>query len=285
MNQYEKLIELIINEQEDQARELFHQIVVEKSREIYENLIDENDFDERVHGSGNQVEELVQDIEIDQQGLPEAEAEDDEMDMSMSDETSDEEGDDEGDMDMDMDDETGDEEGEEGEGDMEDRIMDLETALDELKAEFDQLMGDVDSDSDGDHDMQDHGMETGDEEMVREYVEKVAMPSNRSEGGEVGAGKSASINKQGIVAKANNMGGTSSNIAKGGAEQSADGKPTPHPSNVYAKGKGNLPGAGNFENVPGAKTKGYTTKAGASKAEGSTTSGKSSVNTKSNIGS
>ena len=46
MNQYEKLIELIINEQEDQARELFHQIVVEKSREIYENLIDENDFEE-----------------------------------------------------------------------------------------------------------------------------------------------------------------------------------------------------------------------------------------------
>ena len=92
MNQYEKLIELIINEQEDQARELFHQIVVEKSREIYENLIDENDFDEGVHGSGNQVEELVQDIEIDQQGLPEAE--DDEMDMSMSDETGDDEGDD-----------------------------------------------------------------------------------------------------------------------------------------------------------------------------------------------
>ena len=285
MNQYEKLIELIINEQEDQARELFHQIVVEKSREIYENLIDENDFDEGVHGSGNQVEELVQDIEIDQQGLPEAEAEDDEMDMSMSDETGDDEGDDEGDMDMDMDmdDETGDEEGEEGEGDMEDRIMDLETALDELKAEFDQLMSD--NDNDGDHDMQDHDMETGEEEMVREYVEKVAMPSNKSEGGEVGAGKSAAINKQGVVAKPNRMGGTSGSMVKGGAEQSPDGKPTPQPSNVYSKGKGNLPGAGNFENVPGAKTKGYTTKAGASKAEGSTTSGKSSVNTKSNIGS
>jgi len=276
MNQYEKLIELIINEQEDQARELFHQIVVEKSREIYENLIDENDFEESVHGDGSQVEELVRDVEDDQQGLPEAE-EDDEMNM----------GSEEGDMDMDseegdmdMDDETGDEE-----GDMEDRIMDLETALDELKAEFDQLLGDVDSDSDGDHDMQDHGMETGEEEMVREYVEKVAMPSNKSEGGEVAAGKSAAINKQSIVAKSNNMGGTASNIVKGGSEQAADGKPTPQPSNVYSKGKGNLPGAGNFENVPGAKTKGYTTKAGASKAEGSTTSGKSSVNTKSNIGS
>ena len=276
MNQYEKLIELIINEQEDQARELFHQIVVEKSREIYENLIDENDFEESVHGDGSQVEELVRDVEDDQQGLPEAE-EDDEMNMGGEEgnmDMDDEEGD------MDMDDETGDEE-----GDMEDRIMDLETALDELKAEFDQLLGDVDSDSDGDHDMQDHGMETGEEEMVREYVEKVAMPSNKSEGGEVAAGKSAAINKQSIVAKSNNMGGTASNIVKGGSEQAADGKPTPQPSNVYSKGKGNLPGAGNFENVPGAKTKGYTTKAGASKAEGSTTSGKSSVNTKSNIGS
>ena len=89
MNQYEKLIELIINEQEDQARELFHQIVVEKSREIYENLIDENDFEDSVHGDGNQVEELVKDIEDDQQGLPEAE--DDEMGMGMDDEADGEE--------------------------------------------------------------------------------------------------------------------------------------------------------------------------------------------------
>jgi len=284
MNQYEKLIELIINEQEDQARELFHQIVVEKSREIYENLIDENDFEDSVHGDGNQVEELVKDIEDDQQGLPEAEDDEMDMEMGMDDEAGEEEG---GEMDMDMDDETG-EEGEEGQGDegLEDRVMDLEAALDELKAEFDQLMGDEmhEPEHNDGIDDPDFGGDEG-EEMVREYVEKVAMPSNKSEGGEVAAGKSAAINKQSIVAKSNNMGGTTSNIAKGGSEQAADGKPTPQPTNAYSKGKGNLPGAGNFENVPGAKTKGYTTKAGASKAEGSTTSGKSSVNTKSNIGS
>ena len=264
MNQYEKLIEFIINEQEEQARELFHQIVVEKSREIYENLIDENDFEESVHGDGNQVEELVQDIEVDQQGLPEAE--------------------DEEEMNMPMDDEAGEEGEEAGDEDLEDRVMDLEAALDELKAEFDQLMGDEMHEPEH-HDGMDDPDFGGDEEMVREYVEKVAMPSNKSEGGEVGAGKSAAVNKQSTVAKPNNMGGTASNIAKGGAEQAADGKPTPQPSNTYAKGKGNLPGAGSFENVPGAKTKGYTTKAGASKAEGSTTDGKLAVNTKSNIGS
>jgi hypothetical protein len=282
MNQYEKLIEFIINEQEEQARELFHQIVVEKSREIYENIIDETDFEEV---GGDQVEELVKDVETDQQGLPEAEG--DEMDMDDGEiDMDDEEGMDDGEMDMDDEEGTDDEfGGDEESGDIEDRVMDLETALDELKAEFDQLMNDESGESE--HSDMDFGGEEEQEEesMVREYVEKVAMPSNKSEGGEVGAGKSVAINKQSSVAKPNNMGGTAGNIAKGGAEQAADGKPTPQPNNVYSKGKGNLPGAGNFENVPGAKTKGYTTKAGASKAEGSTTSGKMPVNTKSNIGS
>ena len=34
MNKYEQLIEFIINENEDKARELFHQLVIEKSRDI-----------------------------------------------------------------------------------------------------------------------------------------------------------------------------------------------------------------------------------------------------------
>jgi len=38
---YETLINLIINEDEAQARELFHDIVVEKSREIYESIMEE----------------------------------------------------------------------------------------------------------------------------------------------------------------------------------------------------------------------------------------------------
>jgi len=43
---YEQLIEYIINDEEDKAKELFHDIVVETSRDIYENLIDEEDFAE-----------------------------------------------------------------------------------------------------------------------------------------------------------------------------------------------------------------------------------------------
>ena len=42
---FNQLIELFIAEEEDKAKELFHEIVVEKSREIYEGLIDEEDLE------------------------------------------------------------------------------------------------------------------------------------------------------------------------------------------------------------------------------------------------
>jgi len=291
MNQYEQLIEFIINEQEDKARELFHQIVVEKSREIYENLIDENDFDESVHGDQNQIEDLVNDIQTDSEGLPEAEGkmDDEEMDMGDKEMDMDDEEMDMDDEEMDMDDEEMDDDGESGSS-QEDRIMDLESALDELKAEFDKLVAGEEAEE-GDHPgIHDMG---GDSDMVREYVEKVANghgaeKKGTAEGGEVGHNGSVAVNKQSIVAGKNNMGGSSANIARGGAEQSPDGKQFSQPSNAYSKGKGNLPGAGNFENVPGAKTKGYTNKSTSYEKqhgkEGQTTDGKMPVSTKSLVG-
>jgi len=255
MNKYEQLIEFIINEQEDKARELFHQIVVEKSREIYENLIDEEDFDQ----VGMAVDEVAAEDEM---GMAEA---DDEMDMEP--EMGDMGGDDM-EMDADMgDDMGGDEMGDEG--GLEDRVMDLESALDELKAEFDALMADEEGEpehSDGESDPDFGGAEEPKEEsvdpnMVREYVDKVAHPSN-AEGQTVGAQSSSkpTVNTKSMPGPGVNMGGSNANIVKGGAEQAADGKPTPKPSNQYTKGQGQVKHAGNFENVPGAKTKGYTDK-------------------------
>lgn len=289
MNKYEQLIEYIINEQEDKARELFHQIVVEKSRDIYESLIDEEDFDEGV--GGNQVDSLVDEIEADEQGMQEADD-----DLGMDDMGSDADmGDDLG-GDADMPGDLGDDMG--GEGGVEEKIQDLEAALDELKAEFDALMGGEEGDDMG-GDMGDMGddevdfdmEEPAEEGMVREYVEKVGKdwPKGESEGTAVGAkGETTAINKQSIVAGKNDMGGTSANILKGGTEQAADGKPTPTPNNQYTKGRGELKGAGNFENVPGAKTKGYTTKATSYEKqhgkEGQTTDGKMGVDTKSLVG-
>ena len=65
MNKYEQLIEHIINDETDKARELFHSIVVEKSRDIYESLIDEQDLEEV---GGNQVDSLVDEITADETG-------------------------------------------------------------------------------------------------------------------------------------------------------------------------------------------------------------------------
>ena len=45
-NKFEQLIEFVINDEEAKAKELFHDIVVEKSREIYENLMNEEEVEE-----------------------------------------------------------------------------------------------------------------------------------------------------------------------------------------------------------------------------------------------
>ena len=66
MSKFEQLIEYIINEDETKARELFHEIVVEKSRDIYESLIDGQDLDEV---GGNEVEEMVDEITSDEEGM------------------------------------------------------------------------------------------------------------------------------------------------------------------------------------------------------------------------
>lgn len=299
MNKYEQLIEFIINEQEDKARELFHTIVVEKSREVYESLIDEQDLEEI---GGNQVEQMVDEITMDEEGV----SEDDEMDMEVGadDGMGDEMGAEMGAMDM----------GDEG-GDLEDKVMSLEDELESLKAKFAELMGEpVDGDMGddfGDETVDDMAMdaeEDGEEEYddeedemegaymeaksakkddmmakqdkaakakkdakkmteaewIREYVEKVngGYPGNNSETQEVGKGGSVSLNKQSIVAGKNDMGGK----VVGGSPDNADPKGTPSnkPSGLLKSG-GEF--VGKVQNRPGAnagKTS-YASKAPAAK--------------------
>jgi len=331
MSKYEQLIEYIINEQEDKARELFHQIVVEKSRDIYESLIDEQDLEEV---GGNEVESMVDEITGDEEGMQEAE--DEEADIEIDSDEEDDIGGDEEDMDA-GDDMGGDDDmGMDGGDDMENRVMDLEDALDELKAEFDALMGggdDMGMDSGDDMGMDsgdDMGMgnDEGDEDMgenlivvptgkptpegmgeyeesvyeakkdkkeemlkdkdkkakkmteaewIREYVEKIgdAFPGKNTETGEVGAGGTASLNTKSIVAGKNDMGGTASNIAKGGAESDPSGTPNKKPSGLL-KGGSDL--IGKVQNSPGANAgkTAYKSKApAATKAEAGGTNDKS----------
>ena len=116
---FEQLIDLIINENEDQAKALFHDIVVEKSREIYESMMEEDELEE---GMGGQVGSMLDEIDMEEQGMNEED---------------DIEGDDEfADIDVDAEDD-----GEMPEGDLEDRVVELEDKLDELMAEFEELMG------------------------------------------------------------------------------------------------------------------------------------------------
>ena len=147
MNRFEQLIEYVINDEEQKARELFHDIVVAKSREIYESMMAEE---------AEEIEEDAEDLEEDAEDLEEAEEieedldEADPMDEVETEEIS-MEGEDDADLGGDSSDEFidnveagGDEDGDEDGGDeaaTKDDIMNLEDKLDQLMAEFEAAMG------------------------------------------------------------------------------------------------------------------------------------------------
>ena len=161
MNKFEKLIEYIINDEDQKARELFHDIVVEKSRDIYESIMDEEQVEE--HVAGDQVGELTQEISAEESVHEE---EDDEVGLD-----NDDQGDDmSGDLSMSMEpsDEMDSDAAEHNE--IEDKVMNIDAKLDELLAKFDEIMGGESMDSEdnnvdaiSDEPSMDHDMEHGDE--------------------------------------------------------------------------------------------------------------------------
>jgi len=153
-SKFEQLIEYVINDEEQKAQELFHDIVVEKSREIYESLMQE------------EAEEELDEAKHDEEELDEAKEGEEELDEAKHDEEELDEGmDNMEEMGGDaaekfMDEVEVEEQGmmeEEGGEDLEDRVVDLEDKLDELMAEFEALMGDEDK-AHGDGDMGDADM-------------------------------------------------------------------------------------------------------------------------------
>jgi hypothetical protein len=228
--QFEAMLEALINEDQESAKEIFHNIVVSKSREIYEELLAEDFTSEDENATSGQageepMGEMFGDDAEDDSEEPADDAEDD------SEEGDDEEGEenpfgDEEGSDSDMDD-----------AEQTDRILDLEDALEELKAEFEQLMGgddDMGSDDMG-------GMDAmGDEEELEgqlfEYVNKVSVPK----GGDNGVNTKSLIDNM-----KNDMGGTNKNIAQSfstekGGTQGGLLKPT---TSVEDFGNVNKPGA------------------------------------------
>jgi hypothetical protein len=215
-SKFEQMLEHLINEESDKAKELFHQLVVEKSREIYETILAEDFQTEEEKTDDEAVEEAEDkdDNEVEESfGFAEAGDEEDTGDIGgdAADDFID-------DIDAEGGDE-GDEEGMGGEGDIEDRVVDLEDALDDLRAEFEALMSDEnggmdDMDDMGGDDMggddmggmDDMDSEDPSDNFMREYIEKVGNPKHGDNG----------ANTKSIMAKANNMGGTTANIVKGG---------------------------------------------------------------------
>ena len=175
---FEQLIDLIINEDEDKARALFHDIVVEKSREIYENMMEaeeSGDEEEETVEEGFEMEEghdevggLLDEISAEEDGVAEDDDEFADIEVDDDDGLGDEE--DMGDM--------------EGEENLENRVVDLEDKLDELMAEFEEMMGheegeeDFGGEEEGEEGEEDFGgeEEMGDEEMMEAVqLQKVSV--------------------------------------------------------------------------------------------------------------
>jgi len=209
-----KVLEYLINDQNDAAKELLHQVFIEKARAIHEELINIEDDDMELEGdegedfgrevshSSNHLDDLSDEIEAEETTM----SEDDDMDMP------DAEDDLEGEMGSDdmmgMDDEEAGEKEHTEMAAMANTMEELEDALAKLKEEFEKLeageeaegedMEDMGADEEAEgEDMEDMGAGEEEEEMDESWLaefddleesvdlDKATIPSNA----EVGAGK------------------------------------------------------------------------------------------------
>lgn len=271
-NKFEQLIEYVINDEADKAKELFHDIVVEKSREIYENLMneeaeeceschkapcecddeeeeldeskeeeldesEEEELDENMESIGGDAsDDLIDDVEADESGMMENNEEfDDEAEEDGEDLTKDIEHD-----------------GNETEHDIEDRVVDLEDKLDELMAEFESLMGGSEG---GEH--SDLGGEEGDElggdalEMDdtqafadEDEMDEMSMMENvkLDAAPKPELSEPSFVNKKATYAVDSGKAGMAASPVKMVGDV-AQGRPAPKTAD--------LPQAGKFKNVPG----------------------------------
>lgn len=158
----EQALELLLQEDSDRASELLHQVIVEKARGIYESLVEEEDLekvsDEEVEEKEEELDEAVGGEES-ADFTAEISSDVDEID---SDELND------GEASDDMEDEMGDDEEDHhadvgGDEAVEDRLEDLESELQQLRAEFEKIVG-----GEADDDFEDMPVE--DEEESEEFV-------------------------------------------------------------------------------------------------------------------
>ena len=258
---FEKLMDLVINEDTAQARELFHEIVVEKSREIYESIMaddaeEEEDVtessymdDDMDEGMGGQVGDLLDEISAEESGMTE---DDDALDI---------------DIDDDMDDEHGSEEmnhsDEEAEHEeIEDAVVRIEDNLDQLMAEFEEIMGsdeeaagaeEEELGADEEDSMDEEGMMDEAREEEDDMDEDAVMENVNLQKVSVTHGDNGAQTKSTVAFNSGQSGMASKPVKFSNNAEAAPTGPK-GPSNAYSKGEGNLPGAGKFKNSPGHKS-------------------------------
>lgn len=200
-NKFEQLLDLIVNEETEKAEQLFHEIVVERSRNIYESLLQDAEQDVQEKVGGNAVDAMIDDIETEEEEVTvEADEEGEEGAEDMS-------------AELPMEPEMGDEGGEEG--DVEERLDDIEAMLQQFQDELDTALAKIDGEEageEGDEEMElpTDDMGGNDEEvageaapgLVREYKEKVGEPFK---GGKVAASGKGDGEKSPVATKGGTM--------------------------------------------------------------------------------
>lgn len=244
-DRYTKIIESLVNGEEAKASELLHEAFVEKAREIYSDLVEQDDIVED-DVSEEELEEAIGDEEsgdfIDD--IESIESDEDEIEA----EEMFGEDDDEDEMDAELelagDDEAGAEDGEMDS--VEDAMMNVEDALADLKAEFAAIMGndseepadDMDMDMDGEEEPEmeeEYAFESeeSDEEELDEEAEELEEAADLKK---VGADKrihpidmpNGEDGKSSPVAGKNDMGGETIKTGAKGSEGSSKGLSDEH---------------------------------------------------------
>jgi len=262
---WEQLIDLVINEDNEKASQLFHEIIVETSRHVYENMMDEEmmgmeegmdmeeDMDMEEGGMGGQVGDLLDEINAEESGMTEGEEETETFDLSGEEE-----------MEPEMDDDMMDHGSEEHEehGEIDSKLDKIEDKLDQLMSEFEEIMGKdggeeeeeeeeeeevTEASEEDEEDAIEEAKEEDEEDMDESVMENVNLPKvpGVKHGDDGANAKSPTLHEPRVKAE-----GVKPVKYNQGGDEAVPTSPK-KPSNAYSKGEGNLPGAGNFANTPG----------------------------------
>lgn len=228
----EQVLEMLVNEENDKAGELLHDVFVEKAKNIYAELVEsdesvEEDVTEEVGGDPEQ--DLADDISADQEEI-EAEEMFSEEDMD----------DEEAAKDLEASMDAGDEAEAEGAEEVKDAMMNVDDAMAELKSAFAAMTGDdapAEDPADAEDEMEESKDESAEaveeteeakdeslEEDFEDLEEAASLSAVKTPSDPVGADAGA---QKSPVASKNDMGGKAVDIAgseeKGGnADKPAD---------------------------------------------------------------